>query len=113
MSIQGQQDNLESTGQRPDGYTSFMEGLYEGLMDDKGNVVISPKRGYRSIGDFIDGVAIGFRLNHKPKEGGWGLLNEKGEKITEFKYWFIELFCRTQPLLCQRYSWFTQKPDVG
>lgn len=82
----------ETLAQRPDGYTSFMEGMYEGLMDDKGNVVISPALGYREIECFIDGVAIGFRLDHKPNEGGWGLLNEKGEKITAFKYWYIELF---------------------
>lgn len=82
----------EAIVQRPDGYASFMEGLYEGLMDDKGNVVISPTLGYREIKEFIDGVAIGFRLDHKPDEGGWGLLNEKGEKITEFRYWFIQLF---------------------
>ena len=82
----------EAIGQRPDGYTSFMEGLYEGLMDDNGNLVISPTLGYREIKEFIDGVAIGFRIDHKPDEGGWGLLNEKGEKITEFCYWFIELF---------------------
>lgn len=80
------------TDPRTDGYMGFMEGLFMGLMDEEGNVVISPEQGYRSIGVFIDGVAIGFRLDHKPNEGGWGLLNEKGEKITEFKYWYIELF---------------------
>lgn len=82
----------EIIGQRPDGYIAFMEDLHEGLMDNEGHNIISPELGYRSISDFIDGVAIGFRLDHKPNEGGWGLLNEKGEKITEFKYWYIEPF---------------------
>ncbi|MBR1549754.1 MAG: WG repeat-containing protein [Bacteroidales bacterium] len=61
-------------------------------MDNEGNVVISPALGYREIYEFVDGVAIGFRLDHKPDEGGWGLLNERGEKITDFKYWHIERF---------------------
>lgn len=77
---------------RSDGYIAFMEGRYEGLMDNEGNVVISPSLGYRTIKEFVDGVAIGFRLDHRTNEGGWGLLNVQGEKVTEFKYWYIEPF---------------------
>ena len=80
------------TSTRTDGYIAFMDGLYEGLMDNEGNVVISPSLGYRDIKEFVNGVAIGFRLDHKTDEGGWGLLNEQGEKVTEFKYWYIESF---------------------
>lgn len=79
-------------GFRPDGYIPFQEGLNEGLKDEEGNIVISPDLGYRTIGLFDDGVAIGFRLDHKEYEGGWGLLDERGNKLTEFKYWFVERF---------------------
>ena len=84
--------NPKITCTRSDGYIAFMDGLYEGLMDNEGNVVISPSLGYRTIKEFVDGVAIGFRFDHKTNEGGWGLLNEQGEKVTEFKYWYIEPF---------------------
>ena len=79
-------------GTRLDGYIAFMDGLYEGLMDNEGKIVISSDLGYREIKEFVDGVAIGFSLDHKPDEGGWGLLDEQGNKITEFKYWYIEPF---------------------
>lgn len=44
----------------------------------------------QSIYDFVDGVAIRFNANHKPDEGGWGLVDEQEHELTGFKYWFIQ-----------------------
>lgn len=77
-------------GPREDGYIVFEEGLYMGLMDNEGNVAISPDKHFRSIGDFIDGVAIAFGHLEKPEGGRWGLIDEQGNEITEFCYWYIE-----------------------
>ncbi|MBR3959066.1 MAG: WG repeat-containing protein [Bacteroidales bacterium] len=81
-------------GLRSDGYISFMDGLYEGLRDVGGQVIISPGRHFRSIGEFVDGVAIVYYYDHEPQLGAWGLIDQQGNAITEFRYWFIEPFAK-------------------
>lgn len=78
-------------GPRDDGFIVYEEGLFIGLMDNEGNVVISTERHYRSIGDFMNGVAIVFHYDRKPNEGGWGLVNEQGDEVCDCKYWHIKL----------------------
>ena len=77
-------------GPREDGYIVFEEGLYMGLMDNEGNVAISPDKHFRSIGDFIDGVAIAFGHLEKPEGGRWGLIDERGNEITDVERWQID-----------------------
>ena len=78
-------------GKREDGFIVYEEGLFAGLMDNEGNVVISTEKHYRFIGDFVNGVAIVYHYDRKPDEGGWGLVNEQGVEICECKYWHIQL----------------------
>ena len=78
-------------GKCKDGFIVYEEGLFTGLMDSEGNVVISTERHYRSVGDFVNGVAIVYHYDRKPDEGGWGLVDEQGVEICECKYWHIQL----------------------
>lgn len=85
------------TGPREDGFIGYEEGLYMGLMDNEGNVIISTERHYRNIYNFDGGVAIAYLYDgdRKPNEGGWGLIDEQGRELCEFKYWYIELLAGT------------------
>ncbi len=38
----------------------------------------------------VASVAIRFDPDHKPDEGGWGLVDKLGNKLTEPKYWFVK-----------------------
>ena len=78
-------------GPREDGYIVYEEGLFMGLMDNEGNIVISTDKHYRSIDVFINGVAIVYYYDHKPEEGGWGMIDIQGNEVCECKYWYIEL----------------------
>lgn len=82
-------------GKREDGFIIYEEGLFAGLMDNEGNVVISTERHYRSIGNFNNGVAIVYHYDRKPDEGGWGLVDEQGDEVCECKYWYIKLLAGT------------------
>lgn len=77
-------------GLRPDGYIAYMEGLYEVLLDVGGQVIIGAEKCFRSIGEFNHGIAIAYYYNHDPKLGGWGLVDNRGDAITEFCYWGIK-----------------------
>ena len=77
---------------RPDGYIEFKEGYYCGLMDKDGNVIIDPDDGYHIIKDFVDGIAIGLWVDKVSGENGFGLLDERGKKISDFKYKYISPF---------------------
>ena len=68
-------------GKREDGFIIYEEGLFAGLMDNEGNVVISTERHYRSIGNFNNGVAIVYHYDRKPDEGGGGLSMSKVMKF--------------------------------
>ena len=55
-----------------------------GTIDKEGKMHILPDMQYRSIYDFVDGIAIAFQ-NEK-----WGLIDTEGNHISEFKYNFVE-----------------------
>ena len=78
-------------GPRDDGYILYEEGLYSGVMDTEGNIVVSTEKHYRTIYDFVNGVAIVYHYDRKPDEGGWGLVNEQGNEVCTCKYWYIKL----------------------
>lgn len=78
-------------GPRDDGYILYEEGLYSGVMDTEGNIVVSTEKHYRTIYDFVNGVAIVYHYDRKPDEGGWGLVDEQGNEVCACKYWYIKL----------------------
>ena len=65
-------------------YTLIEDGMWMGTIDKEGKMHISPDMQYRSIYDFVDGIAVAFQ-NEK-----WGLIDTEGNHISEFKYNFVE-----------------------
>lgn len=65
-------------------YTLIEDGMWMGTIDKEGKMHILPDMQYRSIYDFVDGIAIAFQ-NEK-----WGLIDTEGNHISEFKYNFVE-----------------------
>ncbi|MEG2282510.1 MAG: WG repeat-containing protein, partial [Rikenellaceae bacterium] len=65
-------------------YTLIEEGRWAGTMDKDGNIHISPDMQYRSINDFVNGIAVAYQ-NEK-----WGLIDTEGNHISAFKYNYIQ-----------------------
>lgn len=65
-------------------YTLIIDGYWMGIKDKNGYMLISPAMHYRSIYEFMDGVAVAYQ-NEK-----WGLIDIHGNHISEFKYNFVE-----------------------
>ena len=63
-------------------------GRYYGTMDKDGNIVISPSLGYRVLGCFYDDITVA--AIDTPHGLGYGLVNDKGEPICDFRYTFLE-----------------------
>lgn len=71
-------------------YTLIEDGYWMGTIDENGKIHISPDLHYRSIDDFVDGVAIACQKIGNEVNLMWGLIDEEGNHISEFKYTFIE-----------------------
>ena len=56
-------------------YTLIEDGMWMGTIDKEGKMHISPDMQYRSIYDFVDGIAVAFQ-NEK-----WGLIDTEGNHI--------------------------------
>jgi len=59
-----------------------------GTMDADGNIVISPAMGFRVLGIFYDDITVA--AIDAPDGLRYGLVNDKGEPICDFRYRFIE-----------------------
>jgi len=59
-----------------------------GTMDADGNIVISPAMGFRVLGIFYDDITVA--AIDAPDGLRYGLINDKGEPICDFRYRFIE-----------------------
>jgi len=64
------------------------EDRYYGTMDKDGNIVISPSMGFRVLGRFYDDIAVA--AIDTPTGLRYGLVNDKGEPICDFRYTFLE-----------------------
>ncbi|MDO4949734.1 MAG: WG repeat-containing protein [Bacteroidales bacterium] len=66
------------------------DGFWCGTIDKNGRMRISPDLHYRSIYEFVDGVAIACQSIQKNEALKWGLIDADGNHVSEFKYGFVE-----------------------
>lgn len=71
-------------------YTLIEEGFWCGTIDKDGKMHISPELHYRSIHEFVDGVAIACQRIQENEALKWGLIDTEGNHISEFKYGYVE-----------------------
>lgn len=71
-------------------YTLIQEGLWYGIADANGNVLISPELHYRTINKFEDGVSVALQQIGDRGIMMWGLIDSNGNHLCEFKYNFVE-----------------------
>lgn len=71
-------------------YTYIEDGYWMGVIDKNGKMLISPDLHYRTIGDFVDGVAIACQKIGNNVNLMSGLIDTEGNHISEFKYNFVE-----------------------
>lgn len=71
-------------------FTLVEEGFWCGTIDKDGKMHISPDLHYRSIDEFVDGVAIACQRIQENETLKWGLIDTEGNHISEFKYGFVE-----------------------
>ena len=73
-------------------YVLIEDGFWVGTKNKDGRICVSPDLHYRDILDFKDGIAIAVQEVKGYREFKWGLIDECGDHVSDFKYDYVTVW---------------------